>query len=91
MTVCDKFTPTVLDGRLCYKVDVNSFVTEEGVKTGPGNGLTFVMDYNEDRMIETDMNDMLDDRNINENELYNRNKLQMKSDAMIYINTLGKD
>ena len=52
MTVCDKFTPTVLDGRLCYKVDVNSFVTEEGVKTGPGNGLTFVMDYNEDRMME---------------------------------------
>ena len=57
MTVCDKFTPTVLDGRLCYKVDVNSFVSDEGVKTGPENGLTFVMDYNEDRMIETDKTD----------------------------------
>ena len=35
MTVCDKFTPTVLDGRLCYKVDINKLVGKEGVKTGP--------------------------------------------------------
>ena len=45
MTVCDKFTPTVLDGRLCYKVDVNT-LEEKGYE----QSLTIVLDYNDDRM-----------------------------------------
>ena len=45
MTVCDKFTPTVLDGRLCYKVDVNTLEEK-----GSEQSLTIVLDYNDDRM-----------------------------------------
>ena len=49
--VCTAFEPTILDGQLCYKIDVNKVM--EDVKNGVGHeaGLMFVIDLNEERAL----------------------------------------
>ena len=85
--VCNKFTPKVLEGRLCYQVDVNDLINQVDTKKLRTHGLAFMMDYNEDRLgldtnaelenyVEKDIVDMYD-------------KDATKNDAMIYMETLG--
>ena len=52
--ICNKFQPTILDGSLCYKLDL----TELGHKTqeGPQNGLWLVLDYNDERSMRNGKN-----------------------------------
>ena len=87
--VCTKFQQTVLNGRRCYRFDVNEFKHEVDSKKLMSHGLIFLMDYNEDR-IGLNMN--------NNSELSLSNDLgdmqennDNKQDAMIYIETLGID
>ena len=44
LTVCDKFEPTILEGQLCYSLDMAKL----GIKTKPGksNGLFLLLDPN---------------------------------------------
>ena len=44
---CSSFTPTVLEGQLCYKLALN-----EKSKKGRENQLMLVLDYNEDRSLQ---------------------------------------
>ena len=44
--VCSSFQPTILEGQLCYKLQVNSTSAE-----GKKNQLMLLLDYNEDRSI----------------------------------------
>ena len=44
--VCSSFQPTILEGQLCYKLQVNSTGAE-----GKKNQLMLLLDYNEDRSI----------------------------------------
>ena len=55
LPVCDKFIPTVLDGRLCYKLDMDrlgeELVMQNNETIDPEiHEINFLMDYNEDRM-----------------------------------------
>ena len=52
--VCNKFTPTVLDGQLCFKLDVSSIVDPSDRKTEEGKRgtLMLLLDYNKERSIE---------------------------------------
>jgi hypothetical protein len=50
---CDKFLPTVLDGELCYTVDLASFLPDEMVsKEGKDGELLLLLDYNKERSIQ---------------------------------------
>ena len=73
MPVCDKFSPTLLDGRLCYRLNMTSFGQDILTKSGKGTGINFIMDYNTDRMGQ----DIEQQQNIEYRE------------AMIYIETIG--
>ena len=44
--VCSSFQPTILEGQLCFKLQINSTSAE-----GKKNQLMFLLDYNEDRSI----------------------------------------
>ena len=84
--VCNKFKPTVLDGQRCYQLDVNESINKVDRKL-MSHGLTFLMDYNEDRMGMT---------NDNPKEVVKKKDLvamhdsgDRQNEAMIYIETLG--
>ena len=85
--VCNKFRPTVLDGQLCYQVDVNELwekVDSNGMAT---KGLTFLMDYNEDRMglSINDEDESLSGKDLDEMQEDDKTRFEAK----IYIETLG--
>ena len=51
MTVCDKFEPTILEGQLCYSLDIANIVNKStGTKTGRTNGLRILVDPNPFRL-----------------------------------------
>ena len=45
MTLCDKFESTILEGQLCYSLDVSKF-TRKPTKTGIESGLFLLLDSN---------------------------------------------
>ena len=50
--MCDVFQPKLLDGELCYQLnmrDIKAVITQ-----GPLGGLKLVLDYNEERNINVD-------------------------------------
>ena len=51
LPVCNKFEPHVLDGRLCYLVDVNKIKDQVDPEKAMKTGLIFALDYNKERMI----------------------------------------
>jgi hypothetical protein len=88
LPVCDKFRPVILEGQLCYQVDVNQFMNQIDRKNLMSHGLVFMMDYNSNRMgphkntqWEKDM--IYDVFDVEENK-------DSKDDAIIYIETIGK-
>ena len=50
--LCSSFLPTILEGQLCYKLTLN-----ETSGQGKGNELMLLLDYNEDRSLQTSSND----------------------------------
>ena len=74
MPVCNKFSPTMLDGRLCYRVTMDKFGEDILTQSGRGAGINFIMDYNTERMGR----DIEQQKHIENRE------------AMIYIETIGK-
>ena len=86
--VCDKFKPILLEGQLCYQVDVNEVMKQGKGKTSMKDGLIVMMDYNEDKMVIQDRDVM----NIYSNDVvYDTLKKDDKSHgARIYFDTLGK-
>ena len=49
--LCSAFQPRVLDGQVCYFVDLNTAMGDRTVRQGPAHGLTLFVDYNEERMV----------------------------------------
>ena len=45
LTICDKFVPTILEGQLCYSLDIAKLV-EKPTKSGRTNGLFLLLDPN---------------------------------------------
>ena len=86
--VCNKFKPRILKGRLCYQVDVNEFKDEVDSDKLRTHGLVFMMDYNEER-IGLDTNIEIQTA-VSKDFVDMREKDMKKEEAMIYIETLGK-
>ena len=53
--LCTSFLPTILEGQLCYKLNVND-TSGQGKK----NELMMILDYNEDRSLQLSLNDKKD-------------------------------
>ena len=73
--VCNIFKETVVDGQLCYKADVNKFRNKVDKKRITAEGFVFILDYNDNRMVEVPGN---------------QEKQEMSEESMIYIETIGK-
>ena len=81
--VCNKFRPKIRKGQLCYQVDVNDLDEKHDMVLG----LTFIMDYNDEKMTGIVNGDTRD----NLSGLYDMQDEEEKAvSAMIYIETLGK-
>ena len=53
LTVCDKFEPTILEGQLCYSLDIAKLGVET-TKSGKANGLFLLLDPNPHKIIKTE-------------------------------------
>ena len=51
-TVCNIFKETMVDGQLCYQADVDRFRDKVDMEKIVTKGLFFVLDYNENRMVD---------------------------------------
>ena len=84
--VCNAFTPSVIEGQLCYTFTPSNTRTTD---TASNPVLVFLLDYNEDRdysnLIEKDDDDDIVPDTLCLEETNDRN-----SEALIYIHTLGK-
>ena len=60
MTVCDKFEPTILEGQLCYTLDVAKIakVAEYPTRTGKNYGLRLLLDPIPFQMSPADKNEV---------------------------------
>ena len=52
-TACDKFQPTVMEGQLCYSLDVTN-ITRAKSKAGRGMGLTLLLDRINPRSVQNE-------------------------------------
>ena len=90
LPVCNKFEPHVLDGRLCYLVDVNKIKDQVDPEKAAYTGLIFALDYNKERMMA--------EKPVNDNPELTRNLYQLQNNdekeeldlATIHIETLGR-
>ena len=51
--VCNVFKPKVFEGQLCYSINWDLLDPQPMIGSGPSNGLTLLLDYNEERSIGT--------------------------------------
>ena len=81
--VCNIFKETMLDGQLCYQADVNKLREKVDKKKMVTEGLVFLLDYNENRMVEVGFEeDIQDDSSL-------LGKKEGQGDALVYIETIG--
>ena len=76
--VCTAFKPKMLEGQMCYQLDLTDFKNKIFFAKGEENGLTFLMDYNEDKAI-------------NEQSKEEYDGTLPRDEATIYVDTLGKN
>ena len=87
--VCRLFKPSLHNGQMCYKLDLSNIKDDVKISSGIKGGLTFFMDYNEDRMLNN-IEKMLE---LKESEASSIDFSAVEStepQASIYIDTLGK-
>ena len=85
---CNSFQEKIMNDQICYEVDLETFKSNEDIENDLKLGLSFVMDYNEDRQAileesatspETESWKHFRDDGFSEN-----------GNALIYLNTIGK-
>ena len=74
--VCNIFEETMLDGQLCYQADLDRFRNMVDKKKIATEGFVFLLDYNENRMLEN-----------GDSFLLQKNE----KEAMIYVQTIGEN
>ena len=85
--VCNSFQPKILNDQICYEVDLNRYANKDNIDKNLKLGLSFMMDYNEDRQVTFQEN--LD----NEKDFSMTSsivELDQSQQAFIYLNTVGK-
>ena len=86
LPVCNSFTKTVIDGQLCYELEVNKFYTEPRVEEQLTKGLTLILDYNEDRnLIRVNEGEERREINIVDNIV----NFEESKEALIYIKSIS--
>ena len=83
--VCNSFEPTVLNDRLCYRVDPNHFKFSKTYELDLKQGFIFFIDHNEDRQTK-----IKDDETINYNLFESFVQVQENKKSLIYIETIGR-
>ena len=86
--VCNKFTPTVDRGQLCYTIDVSSVLPDAETKDGKSNGLTLLLDYNSERSVLPVKIDQTDEESKNIFLDLEDSTAKEDSEAKIFIHTL---
>ena len=86
--VCNIFKPRNLFGQLCYKMDVEIAMKNVKLNSGPINGLTLTLDYNEERNIAGQSEKEVKLRDAQKSLLDFENKADTRFSARIYIDTL---
>ena len=84
-TVCDKFQPTVLEGQLCYSIDLK--LTNSVTKEGLQNGLVFILDQGVTEITE-DRQSMHTNEDMTMSMSFEPQSKEQDS-ARIYLNTLS--
>ena len=78
--VCNKFQQKSFQGQVCYQLDLQDVKDKVTFKKGVMNGLTFVMDYNKEKMVNNPSE---------KPELKHVEGKLSKEEATIYVDTLG--
>ena len=86
--VCNKFIPHMLEGQLCYQLDVKDVKDQVDFKKAVKHGLVFAMDYNEDKMFTERVDPPLITHL--EQHLWNEEQNLWAPEARIYIETIGR-
>ena len=84
LPVCNIFKETMVEGQLCYQADVDRFRDEVEREKIVSEGFVFLLDYNEDRMVNEGLENNLDD------DSPFLEKIEGYKDAMIYVETIGE-
>ena len=86
--VCNAFQEKILNDQLCYEVDLKRFSREDNIKRELKLGLNLLLDYNEDRQVNSEeVDDTVG------SGLYNRRMIAQNKEgqhANIYLNTIGE-
>ena len=86
--VCNSFEAKILNDQVCYEIDLQKYRNKENTNKELKLGLTFILDYNEDRQVTfNDIPNMVND----EDDALISSKVdsEMTGNAVIYINTIG--
>ena len=87
LPVCRSFTKTVIDGQLCYELEVDKFFAGHKKYQQLVKGLTFVLDYNEDRnLVRFREAEKTREVNIVDNIV----NFEESNEALIYIKSISR-
>ena len=86
--VCNSFKAKVLNDQLCYEVDLNRFSNKDNIENELKSGFVFIMDYNEDRQINTIQGKKANTTR-DESLTHKIVKSNDNQHAFIYLNTIG--
>ena len=86
--ICTKLLPRVLEGHLCYTVNISSLVTKYDTKSGKEHGMSLLLDFNDDRNVQVEEQS----NTVSSNEKSSPFNVEKgsKNYPKIYISTLGK-
>ena len=87
--ICNKFKPKIRNGQLCYQVNVNEVKSQIDNKNVQLLGLKFLLDYNEERMVQVKKNKSMDASWNGLYQIQNENN-EKKPEAKIFIETIGR-
>ena len=85
--VCTTFQAKILNDQLCYEVDLNKISNNDNIHNELQLGLTFIMDYNEDRQITFDQ---IIDKASKIGFASSTEESDKNQQAFIYLNTIGR-
>ena len=84
--VCNSFQAKIHNDQLCYKVDPNWFMSYENIEKDFRAGLTFLVDYNEDRQLILEVSS----NSTSEYTLMGNFENNLNDEKMaIYLSTIG--
>ena len=86
LPVCKGFRDKILNDQLCYEVDPNEFNELKSSDDAMKKGLSFLVDFNEDRQVSYEKETMK-----REDNLYGKFSQTINNEKlMIYLDTIGK-